>query len=263
MNLNIKGKVAVITAASRGLGKAVAEALAAEGVNIAICSRNKSAIEKTGEYISNRYGIEVLSIPCDITKRKDIENLKNETIKKYGTVHILFTNSGGPPTGKTLDFKTEDFRQAIELNLMSMIELVYTFVPYMIKQRWGRIIASTSISVKQPIDNIALSNVSRVGVIAFIKTLSREIGGYNISSNIIAPGYIKTERVENLIRNRMEKEKISYEDVSGDIIKNIPLKRIGKPEEFGSLVAYLSSEAAAYINGETILIDGGMYKGLF
>jgi 3-oxoacyl-[acyl-carrier protein] reductase len=263
MNLNIKGKIAVVTAASRGSGKAVAEALAAEGVNLAICSRNKDAIEKTGESIRSKYKVEVLSLPCDIKNRKDIENFRLKTIERYGTVHILFTNSGGPPAGKILDFKTEDFRDAIELNLMSMIELVYSFIPYMIKQRWGRIIASTSISVKQPIDNIALSNVSRVGVIAFVKTLSREIGRYNITSNIIAPGYIKTERVENLIKNRMDKEKLSYKEAAMDIIKNIPLDRIGKPKEFGSLVAYLSSEAASYINGETILIDGGLYKGLF
>ncbi len=263
MNLNIEGKTAVITAASRGLGRAVAEALAAEKVNLAICSRDESSVKKTADYIKEKYKTDVLSVACDVRKKKDIERFKKEIIKKYGTVHILFTNAGGPPAGKISDFTPDDYRDAIELNLMSTIELIYAFLPFMIKQHWGRIIASTSISVKQPIDSIALSNISRVGVVAFIKTLSRETGRYNISSNVVAPGYIMTERVENLIKGRMEKENISYEKAADNIIKNIPLERIGKPEEFGSLVAYLSSERASYINGETILIDGGMYKGLF
>ncbi len=263
MNLGIKGKTAVITASSRGLGRAAAEALASEGVNLAICSRNEDSIKRRGEYIKSKYNVEVLSFKCDVRKKDDIEKFKEKIIDRFKTVHILFTNAGGPPSGKILDFKPNDFREAIELNLMSTIELIYTFLPFMVKQKWGRIIASTSISVKQPIDNIALSNVSRVGIIAFIKTLSREIGKYNISSNIVAPGYIMTERVEELIKTRIEKENISYEKATDDIVKNIPLQRIGNPEEFGSLIAYLASKKASYINGETILIDGGLYKGLF
>ncbi len=263
MELELKNKVAVVTASSKGLGKAVAESLAAEGVNLVICSRNKEAIEKTGLEIEKRFNVEVLPLVCDLKNEESISYLREKAIKHFKKIDILFTNAGGPPPGKAFDFSLTDYRESLELNLLSAVNLVLQFIEIMKKNNWGRIIISTSISVKQPIHTLALSNVSRVGLVAFVKSILEDISKYNITANIIAPGYIMTERVKNLIEDKMKRENISYEQALQSITNNIPLKRIGTPKEFGSLVAFLSSNLSGYINGETILIDGGMYKGLF
>jgi 3-oxoacyl-[acyl-carrier protein] reductase len=262
MELNIKGRVAVVTAASRGLGRAVAEALAGEGANLAICSRNKAHIEETADHIRAVYEVDVLTAVCDVTDKAAIESFKDKVIDHYHTCHILFTNAGGPPPGKARDFSGEDFKKAVDLNLMSTINLVYTFLPYMIDQKWGRILADASISVKQPLPTLALSNVSRAGVVAFIKTLSKEVAPLNITANILAPGYIMTERVKELLENQAQKEGISYEKALDQLLDKIPTRTIGRPEDFGALCAFLASEQASYLTGETLLLDGGMYSGL-
>jgi 3-oxoacyl-[acyl-carrier protein] reductase len=262
MKLNIKGKAAVVTASSKGLGRAAAEALAAEGVNLAICSRDKDRIQETADDLQAKYDVDVLHDACDVTDKSSIESFKDKVIDHFKTCHILFTNAGGPPPGKVEDFKSEDFKQALELNLLSTINLVYAFLPFMKIQRWGRILASTSISVKQPIPTLVLSNVSRVGVVAFIKSLALEMAPFNVTANTLAPGYIMTERVDDLLKNQAKTENISYEDALERLIQKIPVKTIGKPEDFGALAAFLASEQAAYITGETILIDGGLYSGL-
>ncbi len=262
MDLKIRDKVAVITAASKGLGRAAAEALAAEGVHLAICSRDQANIEQAAETIRSKYDVQVLAAVCDVTDKESVNRFKERVIDHFQTCHILFTNAGGPPPGKVEDFQPHDFDSALRLNLTSTIDLIYAFLPSMKSQKWGRIIASTSISVKQPIATLALSNVSRVGVIAFIKTLSAEVGPFNITANSLAPGYIMTERVEQILKGRAEREKITYDKALADLKASIPVQRIASPEEFGALAAYLSSNLAGYITGETILIDGGMYKGL-
>ena len=262
MDLRIKGKVAVVTASSKGLGKAAAEALAAEGVNLAICSRDEKRITETAEYLKKKYKVDVLAAVCDVSDKTSIESFKNKVIDHFKTCHILFTNAGGPPPGKVEDFKGEDFEKAVDLNLLSTINLIYAFLPFMKDQKWGRILASTSISVKQPIPTLVLSNVSRVGVVAFIKSLSNEIAALNITANTIAPGYIMTERVKELLENRAEKEGISYQEAKAGVLNAIPVRKIGSPEDFGALCAFLASEQASFITGETILIDGGMYNGL-
>ena len=263
MNFGIKDKVAVVTASSRGLGRAVASALAEEGAKLAICSRDGEKIAETGKFLEGETGVEVLAEACDVTSGEDIERFKEKVLDRFGTVHVLFTNAGGPAPGTVLDMDAEQYSAAVELNLLSAIRLVQAFLPRMQSQRWGRIIASTSITVKQPIPTLALSNVSRVGLAAYIKSLAREVGPYNITANTVAPGYILTERVTALLENRAEKEHITVEAASQDLVQEIPVGRIGRPEEFGALVAFLASQQAAYINGETVLIDGGFYKGLF
>lgn len=262
MELNIEGKVAVVTAASKGLGRAVAEALAKEGVKLAICSRDKERIEEAADYISAEYKVDVLADVCDVTDKTSIESFKHKVIDHFKTCHILYANAGGPPPGKAEDFTGEDFKKAVDLNLMSTINLVYAFLPFMKDQEWGRILASASITVKQPLPTLALSNVSRAGVVAFIKTLSKEIAPFNVTANTLAPGYIMTERVTELLENQARKERISYERALEQLLFKIPTKTIGKPEDFGALCAFLASEHAAYITGETFLIDGGMYSGV-
>jgi 3-oxoacyl-[acyl-carrier protein] reductase len=262
MELKIEGKVAVVTASSKGLGRAVAEALAKEGVKLAICSRDKERIEKAADFISKKYEVEVLAAVCDVTDKNSIESFQCKVIDHFKACHILYANAGGPPPGKAEDFTGEDFRKAVDLNLMSTINLVYAFLPFMKNQRWGRILASASITVKQPLPTLALSNVSRAGVVAFIKTLSKEVAPFNVTVNTLAPGYIMTERVQDLLQNQAQNQGISYHEAMEQLLNKIPTNTIGKPGDFGALCAFLSSEHAAYITGETFLIDGGMYKGV-
>ncbi|MCX8125157.1 MAG: SDR family oxidoreductase [Spirochaetes bacterium] len=262
MNLHLENKIAVITAASKGLGKAVASELSKEGALCVICSRDSNLLHKTAEEIMSQTGNKVIAYPCDVTNPDDIAELKDAVLKEYGRVDILFTNAGGPPAGFIQNFSPDDYRKAIELNCISAINLIYAFLPLMQTHKYGRIIASTSITVKQPIDNLVLSNVSRVGVIAFVKSIANQYGKYNITANAIAPGYILTDRLKTLIELKAQQENITYEKALAAFAAEIPLQRIGMPEEFASLVAFLASEKAGYINGQTILIDGGMYKGL-
>lgn len=262
MDLGLRDKVAVVTASSRGLGRAVAHALAAEGARLALCSRDADAIRETAEIIRNNYGVDVFAAPCDVGDASAVEAFAGQALGRFGEVHVLFANAGGPPPGTAQDFAPDDFRKALELNLLSTIGLVQAFLPAMKRGGWGRIIASTSITVKQPAPNLALSNVSRVGVVAYMKTLAGELAPYNITCNTVAPGYIMTDRVESLITGMSEKSGMSYDDARSAITAGIPAGRIGSPDEFGALVAFLASERAAYITGETILIDGGAYRGL-
>lgn len=262
MELKIKGKVAVVTAASKGLGRAVAEALAGEGVNLALCARNEEDIIEAADYLAAIYDVETLPVVCDVTDSESIADFKEKVIQRFKTCHILFANAGGPPPGIAQDFVDDDYRKALELNLISTINLTNTFLPFMIKQKWGRILASTSVTVKQPIPTLALSNVSRAGVVAYVKTLSKEVASENVTVNTIAPGYIMTERVEALLQNKAKKENIPYEKAMQNLRNTIPTKKIGDPAEFGALCAFIASDLASYITGETILIDGGIYNGM-
>lgn len=261
MDLKIKGKIGVVTAAGQGLGRAVAENLAAEGAELLICSRDKNKINETAEEIADKYRTKIIPVVCDVTDKNDIKNMRSILEKEFGTCHMLFANAGGPPPGAVDTFDDEDFRNALELNLLSSINLVNIFLPFMKEQKWGRILANTSISVKQPLGGLALSNVSRAGVVSFIKTLSDNVGKYNITANTIAPGYIMTERVVNLLTDRSEKEGRDYDEIKKEIENMIPVGKIGSPEEFGAFSAFLLSEIASYITGVTYLIDGGMYRG--
>lgn len=261
MDLKIKGKIGVVTAASQGLGRAVAENLAAEGADLLLCSRNEKNIIQTAEEISVKYGTKIVPAACDVADKGDINKMRSLLEKEFGTCHMLFVNAGGPSPGTVDTFDDSDFRSALELNLLSSINLINSFLPFMKKQKWGRILANTSISVKQPLGGLALSNVSRAGVVSFIKTLSDNVGKYNVTANTIAPGYIMTERVVQLLTNRAGKEGRDYDEIKEEIEGLIPVGKIGSPEEFGAFSAFLLSEIASYITGVTYLIDGGMYRG--
>lgn len=262
MDLGLKGKIAVVAAASSGLGLAVAEALASEGVHLAICSRDKKRITQAASRLREVYKGEIHPFVCDVTDEVSVQTFKKAVMDRFKTCHILFTNSGGPPAGTIQEFKARDFRHALELNLLSTIHLVDSFLPIMEDQNWGRIIALASISVKQPLSTLALSNVSRAGVVAYIKTLSTAVAHQNITANTVAPGYFLTGRVRQLLENQAQKKGISFDEALSNLQLSIPAKKTGMPLDFGSLVAFLASEQASYITGDTILIDGGMYQGL-
>jgi 3-oxoacyl-[acyl-carrier protein] reductase len=262
MNLGINGKVAVVAAASEGLGRAAAEALAAEGAKLAICSRDRSRIDRTASELSENCSADVRPYVCDVTDTASVSRFREAVYKDHGAVHILFTNAGGPPSGGVEEFTEADYLEALRLNLLSTIHLVGEFLPRMKQQRFGRIIALASISVKQPLPKLALSNVARVGVVAYIKSIATAVSHLNITANTLAPGYFMTDRVKELLSDIARRDGISEEEALKAITATIPAGRVGKPGELGSLVAFLASEQAGYISGDTILIDGGMYQGL-
>jgi len=263
MDLEIKDKIALVTAASNGLGKAVATQLASEGAKVIICSRNLESLQKAQSEIEKKTNIQVSIISCDVTDEKQVKQMINSVIQEFGTIDILVTNAGGPPAGGFIDFNIEDYRKAVELNLLSTISLCQRVVPLMQKQKWGRIVMMTSVSVKQPIDNLILSNTARAGVIGFMKSLSNEVAKDGITVNSICPGYTKTQRVEKLAKAFMDSGKGSIKDFYKKLEADIPMKRIGSPEEFAQSVAFLVSEGAGYITGVSLKVDGGFAKGLF
>jgi len=263
MDLGIKDKVAIVGASSKGLGKAVALGLAREGVKLTLCARGKGDLDKTADEIASETGADVLAIECDVSKTADIKKVVDETIKNYKRIDILVNNAGGPPTGAFLDFSLDDWQKAIELNLFSTITFSRAALPLMKEQKWGRIINITSVAVKQPIDGLILSNTARAGVIGLAKTLSNEFGPYNITVNNVCPGRILTDRITHLAGEKARREGTSVEDALAAMETDVPLRRIGKPEELASLVVFLASEKAGYITGTTIQVDGGLTKGIF
>ena len=263
MDLGLGNKIAIVSASSKGLGKACAEELAREGCNLTIFSRSTANIKKTANEIKEKYNVKVLPLKADASNIKEIKKVVKSTVKKFGTVHILINNAGGPPFGYFEDFNSKDWINAIELNLMSVVNLTGEVIPYMKKQKWGRIVNITSIAVKQPIDGLILSNTARTAVIGLSKTLSNEYAGHNILINNVCPGRIMTDRIVELAEKRSKQTGKNFKSVIKEMEADIPVGRIGTPRELSSLVAFLASEKASYITGNTIQIDGGLNKGLF
>ncbi len=263
MDLGLRGKVAIVSASSKGLGKACALGLASEGANVVICSRNSSELEKAKAEIEEKTKNDVFAIQADVTNPQDVKNLVKKTVEKFGTVHILITNAGGPPMGYFEDFTDEDWEKAFNLNFMSAVRLIREVLPIMKSQRWGRIINITSVTVKQPIDNLILSNSIRMSVLGLTKTLALQLAQYNILINNVAPGYTLTDRVKSVIEQRAKQTGKTFDEVKLKLAKDIPLGRLAEPEEFANLVVFLASEKASYITGATIPIDGGWIKGVY
>lgn len=263
MDLGIKGKVALVAASSKGIGKAIAFALADEGANLSIFSRSKDEIEHTASEIRTRFPVDVLASAADVTNQGQIDRVIENTVKTLGGIDILINNAGGPPFGFFEDFESPDWQNALELNLLSGIYLAKKAVPLMKEQNWGRIVNITSVAVKQPIDGLILSNTSRAGLIGFSKTLANELAKHNILVNNICPGRIYTDRIKSLAEKRAMQSDIEYEEAIKEMEKDIPLKRIGTPEELAALACFLASEKASYMTGTTIQVDGGLLRGLF
>lgn len=263
MDLGIKGKIALIAASSQGLGKAVALGLAYEGVKIVICAREQDKLEDTRKEIQSKTGAEVLSIQTDLTSYDDIKKLVNNTTETFGTVHILVNNAGGPPPGYFLDLNEENWKRGYELTLMSSVRLTREALPYMKKQKWGRIINITSVSAKQPIDDLLLSNSFRLAVLGWAKTVANQVADKGILINSVCPGWTRTDRVQELLQARAQKEGSNPEEIERRITSAIPVGRMGRPEELANLVVFLASERASYISGTSIQVDGGSVKGVY
>src|SRR5438552_6797677 len=262
MNLGLKNKVALVAAASRGLGRAVAEELAAEGASLVLCSRSEEAINKTANEIAHTTGAKVLAAAADVSKPDDVAKLTQFGIERFGRIDILVTNAGGPPAGQFESLSQEQWEAATRLTLFSTVELARQVLPGMKERRWGRILNITSIAVKQPVDNLILSNSLRAAVTGFARTLANEVAPFGITVNNIMPGYTHTERVEELAQMMAQKEGTTPEEFVARWEKENPMRRLGEPREFAALAAFLVSERASYITGTSIPVDGGWIKAL-
>jgi len=262
MELGLSGKVALVSAASKGLGRAIAEALAAEGASLAICARGEGALSATRDAIARATTAPVHAVAGDVSRLEDIQRIVRSTLDRFGRVDVLVTNAGGPPVGP---FETHDWatwQRAVELTLRSAVEMTRAVLPGMRERHWGRVIHVTSLAVKQPIDGLMLSTSVRAAVTGFSRTLANEVASEGITVNTILPGFMNTERVVELNEAIAKREGISVPDVERRVLAQIPTRRIGEPSELASLAVFLASDRAAYITGQSIAVDGGWIRGV-
>lgn len=262
MDLGLSGKVALVAASSRGLGRAVAEELASEGASLILCARDESALSQTCESIRRQFGVDVLGVAADVSVAADVDGMVNEGLGRFGRVDILVTNSGGPPAGTFDSLSQEMWEGAALLTLTSVLHLTRAVLPGMKERRWGRILNITSVAVKQPMPNLMLSNSMRAAVTGFARTLADEVAHLGITVNNVMPGYTRTERLEELARTVAAKERVGEGEVLARWEAQIPMKRIGDPHEFAALATFLVSERAGYITGSSIAVDGGWIRAL-
>ena len=262
MDLGLKNKVALVVASSRGLGRAVAAELAVEGAVLVLCSRKAETIQQTATEIATETGADIMAAACDVSKADEVARLVQMGIEKFGRIDILVTNGGGPPAGPFESFNGAAWEAATRLTLFSAIELARHVLPGMKERGWGRILNITSIAVKQPVENLILSNSLRAAVTGFARTLANEVAAKGITVNNIMPGYTRTERVEELARMMADKEGITPADFVARWEQEIPMRRLGEPREFAALAAFLVSERASYITGTSIQCDGGWIRAL-
>lgn len=263
MDLKLNGRVAFIGGSSKGLGKGCALQLAKEGVDVVICSRTKDELLETSEFIEENTNSNVLAVTADLSKKKDIEFAFDKTIDEFGKIDILVNNSGGPSPGGFFDFNETQWYNSFELILLYVIRTINLAVPYMKEQKWGRIINLTSITVKEPAENLILSNVFRTGVISLSKTISKDLIKDNITINNVCPGAFKTDRAIELMLNESKLTGKSIDEIEQERVIDLPMNRFQSIEEMGNLVTFLCSELAESITGTTIQIDGGISKCLF
>ena len=262
MNLGLEGKVALVTAASKGLGRAIAAELAAEGATLGICARSADALNAARDQIASETGAEIRAVVADVSTREGIDRATSMMLERFGRVDVLVTNAGGPPAGPFENHDWTVWQRAVDLTLRSGVELSRAVLPGMRERRWGRILNVTSIAVKQPVDGLMLSNSIRAAVTGFARTLANEVATFGITVNNILPGYTRTERVEQLNAANATREGVPVEQVAARIEAQIPMRRLGEPDEFAALAAFLASERASYITGQSIAVDGGWIRAL-
>ena len=262
MDLGLKGRVAIVAAASTGLGRAVARELSKEGAKVAICARTAQALEKTVQEIHSETGGEILQKTVDVRNEAEVASFVADVESRFGRIDICVTNSGGPPSKLFADTRTADWQSAIDLLLLSTVHFARETLPRMQKNRWGRFITITSYAAKQPVDGLLLSNSVRAAVTGLAKTLASEYARHGITVNNVCPGYTATDRLSELSEVVAARNKIGVDEVVDGWKKQIPAGRLGMPEEFAAVVAFLASERASYVNGTSIAIDGGIVRGL-
>ena len=262
MDLGLKGKRAIVMAASRGLGYASALGLAREGCHLIVCSRDQQRIDAAADTIRRETGAKVKALVADVSSASEARRLVEAAVSEYGGLEIVVHNAGGPPAGETLAMTDEQWQKAFEQNLLSFTRIVGAAAPEMAKAKYGRVLTIASSSIKQPIPNLALSNALCAGVWGIAKTLTRELASQGILVNVIAPGRIDTERIAELDQANAQKNGKSIEDVRKASVSSIPLGRLGRPEELANLVVFLASQSASYITGQAITVDGAAGNAL-
>jgi 3-oxoacyl-[acyl-carrier protein] reductase len=262
METGLRGRVAIVAASSQGIGKATAAAFAAEGCRVAMCARNQQTLEAAAQEIRKQSGAEVLTQAFDVTDAGAVHNFVDATAEKFGGVDICVTNAGGPPAKGFLAVSIDEWRKAVDANFMSTVYFAREVIPHMQRKRWGRIITLTSISTKQPVPDLVLSNASRAAVVGLVKSLANEFGKDGILVNNVGPGYTATDRLKELARARSASQHKSEDEIFAAWANDSALKRVGQPSEVADTIVWLASERASYITGQTILVDGGAYKGL-
>jgi 3-oxoacyl-[acyl-carrier protein] reductase len=252
MDLGLQNKVALILASSKGLGKAVATELAREGAKVIICGRDAAALEATCKEINLIAPNNIVSLLCDITDENSRKNLIEKSVKAFGPIEILVTNTGGPAAGPFEQFNLNDWRQLYNLLFLSAVDIIQQVLPGMKEKGFGRILTITSVAIKQPADNLISSNAVRTSLLGLVKSLSNEVAPFGVTVNNILPGYTATNRLETLIEKNPKVR---------EVVETIPMKRFGTAEEFAAAAAFLVSERAAYITGQSLAVDGGWIRG--
>ncbi len=262
MDTGLHKRVALIAASSQGLGKATAEAFAAEGCRLALCARNEERIQKVAEAIRQQHGVEVLARRVDVCEFDAVHRFVSEVAGHFGQLDVCVTNAGGPPAKGFLATTMDDWMAASRLNLLSTVAFAHAAIPHMQKRRWGRFITITSVSVRQPVPDLVLSNSIRAGVVGLLKSLSNEFGKDGILFNNVGPGFTATDRLKELATARSKANGKTQQEIIDGWASDSALKRLGKPEEVANAIVWLASERASYITGQTLLVDGGTYRGL-
>lgn len=262
MDMGLKNRVALVAASSQGIGRATAEALAAEGCRIAMCARNRDALRTAADEIQDRWGVEVVFQPLDVTDATAVSNYVESVAAKFGRIDIGVTNAGGPPAKGFLDASLEEWQKAVEQNFLSTVYFARAVIPFMQRRRWGRIITITSITTKQPVADLVLSNAVRAAVVGLVKSLANEFGKDGILVNNVAPGYTATDRLKELAASRAAATGKNEQEIFAGWAADASLKRVGEPREIADAIVWLASERASFVTGQTILVDGGAYKGL-
>lgn len=262
MDLGLKKRVALVAASSQGLGLATAEAFAAEGCRVAMCARNPQALRAAADKIRKQHSVEVFAEALDVADVDAVSRFVAAVAGKFGSVDICVTNAGGPPAKGFLATTLEDWQRAIELNFLSTVYFAREVIPHMQRKHWGRIITITSITTKQPVADLVLSNAVRAAVVGLVKSLANEFGKDGILVNNVGPGFTATERLKELAKARSTASGKNEQEIFDGWAGEAPLKRLGEPRELADTVVWLASERASYVTGQTVLVDGGMYKGL-
>jgi 3-oxoacyl-[acyl-carrier protein] reductase len=262
METGLKARSVIVAASSQGMGRATAEAFAAEGARIAMCARNPKTLRAAAEEIRSKYKAEVFDQPLDVTDAAGVHRFVSAVAERFGGVDVCVANAGGPPAKNFLSITVEEWHKAVEQNFLSVVNFAREVIPHMQKTRWGRLITITSTSVRQPIPDLVLSNSVRPSVVGLVKSLALEFGKDGILVNNVAPGYTATERLSELSGTRALAAGVSEEEILQRWAAEVPLRRLGKPEEIADAIVWLASERASYITGQTILVDGGIYKGM-
>jgi 3-oxoacyl-[acyl-carrier protein] reductase len=263
VDFGLRGKIALVAASSRGLGRAIAEELAAEGCDLLLCARGRDALEATRDAIAGTTSRHVVAVAADLSIADDVRRVVEAALDAFGHVDVLVTNAGGPPTGTFESLTIADWDAAVRLTLMSAIHLTHGVLGGMLERGWGRIINITSLTVKQPQDNLILSNSIRAAVTGFGRTLANEVAKRGVTVNNVIPGYIRTDRVTSLARMNAETRGTTPEQELASAERQIPMGRMGQPRELAALVAFLASERASYITGTSMTADGGFIRALY